>query len=222
MDAICKGGLVDKPLVLFSEMIDNSKIVPDVVPYNTLINGFGNSGRLKEAKRLLEVMATRGISADLTTYNTLIHSHCVHDSHCKDGMFKLMEEINIPPDHITYNSMMDGLCLVGRLEEAIKLFDSMVDRGLEPEEFHYNVLLDGAIPRWKMQAFGQSPDEVVCNAVLNGLCKNGNMEEAIELFESLESIGCWKENLYRVIALVNTLSADEWFVFLSVEVIVKK
>lgn len=54
-----------------------------------------------------------------------------------------------------------------------------------------------------MQAFGQSPDEVVCNAVLNGLCKNGNMEEAIELFESLESIG-----ISANIEMYNTLIND--------------
>ncbi|RZC80962.1 hypothetical protein C5167_043532, partial [Papaver somniferum] len=40
-----------------------------------------------------------------------------------------------------------------------------------------------------MQTFGPSPNEVTYGTMLDGLCKNGKIEEAIELFESMEGIG---------------------------------
>ncbi|RZC86838.1 hypothetical protein C5167_030192 [Papaver somniferum] len=142
VDTLCKGGLVDEALVLFSEMIDDSKIVPNVVSYNTLINGFGNSNRLIEAKRLLEVMASR-------------------------------------------------------LQEAIKLFDSMVDRGLEPTEFHYNVLLDGYGKNHKMdepmQLFkkmkqnGLRPTAFTYTSLLAGLYRDGRMKTAKNLFNEMQT-----------------------------------
>ncbi|XP_026393168.1 pentatricopeptide repeat-containing protein At5g16640, mitochondrial-like isoform X2 [Papaver somniferum] len=76
IDALCKGGLVEEALVLFSEMLRDSSVVPNVVVYNSLINGLCNSGRLCETKKLLDEMAKRRIYADQITYNSIIHGHC--------------------------------------------------------------------------------------------------------------------------------------------------
>ncbi|XP_026451012.1 pentatricopeptide repeat-containing protein At1g62910-like [Papaver somniferum] len=107
IDTLCKGGLVDQALVLFSEMHRDS----NAVPINILIDAHCKD----EGKRVFEGMVSRGISADITTYTTLIHGHCLHgqweearryfdemmdrgillnivtfsiliDAHCKDGM----------------------------------------------------------------------------------------------------------------------------------------
>lgn len=47
------------------------------------------------------------------------------------------------PDMFTYNTLMDGFCLVGRFEEANVLFDSMASKGCEPNAVSYNVLKNG-------------------------------------------------------------------------------
>ncbi|XP_026389165.1 pentatricopeptide repeat-containing protein At1g64583, mitochondrial-like [Papaver somniferum] len=76
-DTLCEGGLVDEALVLFSEMHCDSNTVPNVIVYTSLVNGFCNSGRLNEAKRVFDEMVSRGIFANVTTYTTLIHGHCL-------------------------------------------------------------------------------------------------------------------------------------------------
>lgn len=53
-------------------------VVPNVVVYISLINGLSSSGRLNEAKRFLEEMGNRVISADAKTYNSIIHGYCLH------------------------------------------------------------------------------------------------------------------------------------------------
>ncbi|RZC68542.1 hypothetical protein C5167_031815 [Papaver somniferum] len=78
IDSLCKGGLVDEALVVFSEMHRDLSVVPNVVVYTSLINGLCNSGRLIEVKRLFDDMVSRRISADVKTYNCMIHGHCLH------------------------------------------------------------------------------------------------------------------------------------------------
>ncbi|XP_026432387.1 pentatricopeptide repeat-containing protein At1g62680, mitochondrial-like [Papaver somniferum] len=100
IDTLCKEGLLDQALVLFSEMLNDSNIV---LTYNILINGFGNSGRLKDVKRLFDEMLRRGISANLTTYNSMIHSHCVNGQHEEARRyFDEMMFQGISPDTITF------------------------------------------------------------------------------------------------------------------------
>ncbi|XP_026378048.1 pentatricopeptide repeat-containing protein At5g41170, mitochondrial-like [Papaver somniferum] len=148
IDIICKGGLLDQALYLFSGMLRDLNVVPDVVAYNILIKEFGNLGRIKEANKLFDEMHDEmmdlGISPNTVTFKLLI------DSHYKDGMaedawglFELIDKIKISPDQFIYDSMMNGVCSEGYLEEAVKLFMSMVDRGLGPYEFSYNILIDG-------------------------------------------------------------------------------
>ncbi|KAK6804094.1 hypothetical protein RDI58_001878 [Solanum bulbocastanum] len=36
------------------------------------------------------------------------------------------------PDVVTYNTLIDGYCWQGRLQEAKQVFDSMVQRGVQP------------------------------------------------------------------------------------------
>lgn len=46
---------------------------------------------------------------------------------------------------------MDGLCLVGRLGDARKLFDSMAMKGHKPNVISYNVLINGYYKNQKME-----------------------------------------------------------------------
>lgn len=56
-------------------------LAPDIVSYNSLINGLCKMGRIQEAVNLFEKLQVEGIQPDAITYNTLI---CWH---CRDGMF---------------------------------------------------------------------------------------------------------------------------------------
>ncbi|XP_026378089.1 pentatricopeptide repeat-containing protein At1g12775, mitochondrial-like [Papaver somniferum] len=211
IDTLCKGGLLDEALVLFSEMLHASNVVPNVgssvgggvavvaagVAFFAASASCGLAGLIEEeARRYFDEMVDRGISPDTVTFNVLIDSHC-KDGKTEDawGLFKLMEKINIKPNLITYNSMMDGLCLVGRLPDAVKLFDSMVDKGLEPDDFSWNILIDGYCKNRKldgaMQLFkkmkqnGLKPTTVTYNILLRGLYQDGRMKTANNLFNEM-------------------------------------
>ena len=60
----------------------------------------------------------------------------------------------------TYSALIHGLSEAGDLGGARKVYEEMVGRGVRP-------------------------DVVTCNAMLNGLCKAGNVEECFELWEEM-------------------------------------
>ncbi|XP_026378039.1 pentatricopeptide repeat-containing protein At3g22470, mitochondrial-like [Papaver somniferum] len=107
IDIICKGGLLDQALYLFSGMLRDLNVVPDVVAYNILIKEFGNLGRIKEANKLFDEM--------------------------KDSY------------HLTYGTIFDGLCKNGEIKEAIELFESMEGTSISANigiySMKYNLLI---------------------------------------------------------------------------------
>ncbi|XP_026384815.1 pentatricopeptide repeat-containing protein At1g63130, mitochondrial-like [Papaver somniferum] len=187
--------LVDQALVLFSEMLRDSNVVPTVIAYNSLVNGLCSSGRLNEAKRVFDemhgqweearryfdAMLDRGVSPDTITFNILI------DSHCKDGMtedawglFKLMDKLNIKPDRITYDSMIDGLCLTGRLPEALQYINEWVLQGMQV----------GPVQLFnKMKQNGLEPTIVTYNTLLRGLYGDGRVRTANNLVNKMKTFG---------------------------------
>ncbi|KAK2967935.1 hypothetical protein RJ640_010545 [Escallonia rubra] len=153
--------VVDDALTLFSEMIEKC-VLPNVITYNSLVHGLCNNGRLDEAIRLLREMGIRKISPTAHTFTTVV------DALCKEGMaevaegvvLQIMRQRGVDPDVATYSSLIDGYCMHGQMDEAGRIFDSMIDLGLVPDVITYNVLI-------------------------NGYCKSLKMDEAMHLLREL-------------------------------------
>jgi pentatricopeptide repeat protein len=108
----------------------------DLVSYNTLISGFAEHGHGMESIKLLEKMKKDGIEPDRITYIAILTA-CSHAGLLEEGQ-KVFESIKFPDvDH--YACMIDMLGRVGRLEEAMKLIQSMP---MEPHAGIYGSLLN--------------------------------------------------------------------------------
>lgn len=59
-----------------------------------------------------------------------------------------------------YSLLLDGYCLVGKMEEALTVFDAMKSAGLEPDAFSYGTLF-------------------------NGYCKIGRIDDGLSLFREM-------------------------------------
>ena len=53
-----------------------------------------------------------------------------------------MIEKGVFPNEITYNELINGLCKLGRLEEAYELFYEMQSKGLTPNKYTYTLLIN--------------------------------------------------------------------------------
>jgi pentatricopeptide repeat protein len=61
-----------------------------------------------------------------------------------DGLFKeLPKKLSIEPDLISYNTVIKAFCQMGSFDSAVLLLDEMENKGLEPNLFTFNTLLNG-------------------------------------------------------------------------------
>ncbi|RDY14062.1 Pentatricopeptide repeat-containing protein, mitochondrial, partial [Mucuna pruriens] len=113
-------------------------LLPNVFTYNCIIKRLCKNENVEEAYELLDEMISRGVKPDTWSYNAIQAYHC---DHCEVNralrlMFR-MEKDNCLPDHHTYNMVLKLLIRIGRfdkgkLEEACKYFEMMIDEGIPP------------------------------------------------------------------------------------------
>ncbi|GFY87810.1 tetratricopeptide repeat (TPR)-like superfamily protein [Actinidia rufa] len=94
---LCNNGRVDHVVELGSEVLwvykkmKEESAESDLVTYNTLVFGLSKSGRVKEAKKFLGVMAEMSHLPDDVTYTSLMNGMCREGNAL--GALQLLEEM---------------------------------------------------------------------------------------------------------------------------------
>ncbi|KAJ1390788.1 Tetratricopeptide-like helical domain superfamily [Sesbania bispinosa] len=119
------------------------------------------------------------------------------------------------PDLCTYNSLISVLCKLGKVKDALIVWEELNGYGHEPDEFTYTILIQGCSKTYRiddatrifnqMQNNGFRPGTVVYNSLLDGLfkaTKNGRPEAAYTLFCDLKKKGQFVDGItYSIIVL---------------------
>jgi pentatricopeptide repeat protein len=110
-----------------------------------------------------------------------------------------MVENSFKPDVVTCNTLMNGLCLYGKIEKAIKLFQSWLEKGRSVDVITYNTIIqamcktgdvDTALSFFAdMEIRGLQPDAFTYNVVLSVLSEAGRSEEAQNMLHKLAESG---------------------------------
>ncbi|KAK1582353.1 hypothetical protein Q3G72_014178 [Acer saccharum] len=132
-----------------------------VYAYNTLIAGYGQRGRIEEARRLFDQIPV--------------------SNEGKEGnvMFKR--------DIVSWNSMIMCYVKVRNIVSARELFDQMMER----DTYSWNTIISGYIHvsdmREASNLFGQmpNPDTFSWNAMITGYAQMGNLEVALDFFKRM-------------------------------------
>ncbi|KAF6165205.1 hypothetical protein GIB67_007190 [Kingdonia uniflora] len=141
-NCFCQIGKVDFGFSVVG-YIFKSGYEPHIVIFTTFLKGFFKENRVKDAIQLFNKIARKRSWMKL----------------CK--FLKICVARGLTPNVITYNSLIDGLCKVGRVAVAQELFMEMQVRGPSPNIYTYSTLV-------------------------NGLFTNGSYEEAMRLFEKMQ------------------------------------
>ena len=162
INAYCVDGELSKALRLHDEMVQRG-FLPDNVTYSVLINGLNKKARTKVAKRLLLKLFYEESVPDDVTYNTLIEN-------CSNNEFKSVE------------GLVKGFCMKGLMNEADRVFKTMLQRNHKPNAAIYNLMI-------------------------HGHSRGGNVHKAYNLYMELEhsSFAC---HTVAVIALVKALARE--------------
>lgn len=198
IDRLCKDNKVGAALKL-TRVLERDGY-PDIYTYNSLINGLGKAGLVKDVCDLFDEMKQRKCVPDVVTYNTVIKGLC------KGGLFKeafgLLDEMRQSgrtPDRVTYNSIMYGLCNGGRWQEALSIFDDLPGKEIVPDVVTYNSLLVGLFKCGQLDEArkvydlmglrGCQPDRITFNILIDGFLNSSQVDEAWKLFHYMEEEG---------------------------------
>lgn len=118
--------------------------VPDVVTYNSLINGCCKTYRIERALELFQDMNERGCIPNQVTYNSFIRYYsAVNEIDKAVEMLRKMQEMNHGmPTSSSYTPIIHALCEAGRVLEARNFLVELVDGGSIPREYTYKLVCD--------------------------------------------------------------------------------
>ncbi|KAL2938647.1 hypothetical protein RDABS01_022096 [Bienertia sinuspersici] len=194
---LCQEGKVDGAESLFEEM-QKKGIVPNVVTFTSLINGFVMIDRLDHAFLLLHKMLESNCQPNYRTFNVLLkglHKECnmlVNDVAAQnDGSYSLpsdakvigidiisqllirLSDIDGEPTTRTYSTLITGFCRRGKFYEVEQLVKTMQEKDVPLDNDIYDSLGEIELP---LTTYG---------LLISTLCKLNQVDEAVLLFKSV-------------------------------------
>ncbi|MCD7467441.1 hypothetical protein HAX54_004872 [Datura stramonium] len=130
---LCKSDKVEEAYQVIDEMIDRG-VRPDCWSYNTILAFHCDRNEVNLALRLISKMEMIGCLPDRHTYNMVLKMLIkVGRFDRVEKVWESMEDRKFYPSVSTYAVMIHGLCQKkGKLEEACKYFEMMIDEGIPP------------------------------------------------------------------------------------------
>ncbi|KAJ0986890.1 hypothetical protein J5N97_005246 [Dioscorea zingiberensis] len=191
-------------------------VLPDVLTYNTLIDGYGHMGYMDRAFHVLKQMIDESLEPNYWTYSIFL-KHLFNRNLLDaiavdivdvwklikvDFVLDLLEEMaqhNCKPRLNTYNALIYGFCRAYRLEESYQLLSCMKEEGLSPNEETYTSLISCCCNLKRFTEASRFIDAIVeCGSLpylssyrllICGLCDEEMFEEAKIVFCKLTRSG---------------------------------
>ncbi|CAN4095564.1 unnamed protein product [Withania somnifera] len=132
-----------------------------------------------------------------------------------DEIFKKMKETGLIPNAV---AMLDGLCKDGLVQEAMKLFGLMREKGTIPEVVIYTAVVEGFCKAQKfddavrifrkMQGNGIIPNAFSYGILICGLCQGKRSDDALEFCLEMLEAG-HSPNVVTFVTLVDGFCKDK-------------
>ncbi|KAK4280695.1 hypothetical protein QN277_012283 [Acacia crassicarpa] len=156
----------------------------DQYTYTTMLDIFGEAGRISSMKHVFQQMQEKGIKIDSVTYTSLMH--WLSNSGNIDEAIKIWEEMKsqgCSRTVVSYTAYMKILFNHDRLKEATDVFKEMLQSECPPNCYTYTILMEHLIKSEKceealeifeqMQEAGVQPDKAACNILIQNCSKVG-------------------------------------------------
>ncbi|CAM8887498.1 hypothetical protein QQ045_026389 [Rhodiola kirilowii] len=196
--AFCEEGKVCDAYQLLRQVTENGNMPPKFV-FNKVIYAYYRENNCAMASSILHLMIEKNHLPDIYTYNTILKGH-FHKGRYSQG-FQLFYDLGKRGynDILLYTTMIHGLCQKGLLVEAKKLWNEMVQKGLDPNEYTYNALIYGYFKLGRVKEAKRLYEEMVCkgrkettlscNMMIAGFCCQGKTIEAYLMFYGMPQKG---------------------------------
>nr|GLL16770.1 pentatricopeptide repeat-containing protein At3g18020 [Ipomoea trifida] len=175
---------------------------PSEFTYNLLIEGLCSVSDLDKAKNVLNIMLNKKVVDRTRIYNIYLRAICLTDNPTELlNTLVTMLQTQCQPDLITLNTVINGFCKMGRVEEALKVLqDMMSGKFCTPDVVTYTTVVGGLLEvgrdeealhllRNTMPMNGITLGVVTYNTTLHGLFKMHRADDAMEMFNCMISHG---------------------------------
>lgn len=200
-------GYYKEAIGYFCSMKD-SVFIYNKYTFSIVLKAFVGLLDLNKGKEVHCMVKQLGFESDVCVANALVDMYgkcgCI-------GYARTVFDRMAKRDIVSWTSMISGYCNVGKIEEALVLFERMKLEGLEPNDFTWNALISGYARRGdsdgafsllsKMTREGLVPDLVTWNAMIAGFVQGERAGDAFKLFQDMLVLGV-KPNLVTVAGLL--------------------
>lgn len=115
----------------------------DQFTYTTMLDIFGEAGRISSMKYVFQQMQDKGIKIDAVTYTSLIHWISDHgDINESIKLWQDMKDKGFVPNVVCYTAYMKCLFDHNRVKEGAKIYKEMLQSGCSPNCHTYTVLME--------------------------------------------------------------------------------
>ncbi|MBA0743140.1 hypothetical protein Gogos_005857 [Gossypium gossypioides] len=191
VSGLVQNGELDEAARVLIECGNRDGWSEDLIPScNTLIAGYGQKGRVDDARRLFNQIPFNSVQADgrngvfernVVTWNSMIMCHVkAGDIFSARELFDQM----VDKDTISWNTMINGYVQILDMEEALNLFNMMP----KPDNMSWNSMISGYAQMGKLELardyFEMMPQKhlVSWNTLIAGYEKNEDYKGAIKFF----------------------------------------
>lgn len=136
---------IDKAEELMREMVEEARIQPDVISYNTLIDGCILVDDCAGALSYFNEMRRRGIAPTKVSYTTLMKAFATSGQpKLANKVFdEMLKDPRVKVDLVAWNMLVEGYCKLGLIEEAKSIIEKMKGEGMSPNVATYGSLANG-------------------------------------------------------------------------------
>ncbi|CAH8294516.1 unnamed protein product [Eruca vesicaria subsp. sativa] len=203
---LCRNARVDVAWEILSDLMKN-KAPLQAPSFNALLTVLGRNMEISRMNELVVKMDEMKIRPDVVTLGILINTLC--KSRRVDEALGVFQEMCgkrtddggvVKADSIHFNTLIDGLCKVGRMKEAEEMLLKMkTEDGCAPTTVTYNCLIGGYCIAGqletakevvsRMKEDGIKPNVVTLNTLIGGMCRHHGVNMAIGFFTDMQREG---------------------------------
>ncbi|KAE8124933.1 hypothetical protein FH972_019772 [Carpinus fangiana] len=194
LSGLIQNGELDKASKVLTEHGNKDEAREDLVhAYNTLIAGYGQRGRVEEARHLFDQIpfcpdggkeGNGRFERNVVSWNSMITCYVkARDIASARELFDLMTE----RDTFSWNIMISGYVHCSNVEEASKLFSKMPN----PDTLSWNTMISGSMEIGSLKLandfFERMPQKnlVSWNSMIAGYEKNEDYKGAVKFFTQM-------------------------------------
>ncbi|CAA7387909.1 unnamed protein product [Spirodela intermedia] len=190
ISALCNSGKPVEALNLLHDMLDGGHL-PGAPLCCKLFDDLCHQGKVEDAYGAWKKLLKKNFAPDGTIASTLIHWLCKKGKLWEAEELLQLVEGGAPASLLPYNTIIAGMCELGELQEAGRLWDRMEGKGCFPNAFSYGVLIGGFCRAGKareavavlreMVERGLVPDGATCSAIVDGLDDAADRDEVTQV-----------------------------------------